>query len=250
MILVYTTLYARHHFECISLGEVCTTAAALQAFSLRNWAYPFDWVISHFADLHATVSDDFKDYLNPQYFSLREDNHGVINKYGIVFVHDFPTIQYPESTQDAERINEGTLSTEWLQALPTIQDKYERRINRFKEKCSAQHKVYFFRHLGTSRDDAVKLRNLITSKYPHLDFVVIIISNQPEHAQQWEEQKIRNYYFNQKLIWNDIQEWDRIFRDLGIMTDDMPAPKDFIYRKYKKNLCGQCHYCQEIAIGS
>lgn len=87
-------LYSQNNFECISLGSVCSTGAALQAFDLRNLAYPFDWVMSSFPALHSTIADEFKDYLNPRYFRVRNDNHGVINKYGIVFVHDFPTIHY------------------------------------------------------------------------------------------------------------------------------------------------------------
>lgn len=244
IILVCTTVYSQNDFECISLGEVCSTGAALQAFHLRNSAYPFDWVISSFAALRSTISDDFKDYLNPQYFRIREDNHGVINKYGTIFVHDFPTIHYTgNNIQKEELINEGVLSPEWLNALPLIQDKYERRINRFMEKCNSKNKIYFFRHFGISRSEAIGLRNLIASKYPHLDFVLVVVGNHPAYAKQWGDQKIKNYYLNDTQVWNDVREWAKIFRDLGIMAD-IKTPINCIVEEYAKNLCGHCCYCQ------
>ena len=239
-----TPLYPQNNFECISLGEVCSTAAAFQAFNLRNAAYPFDWVISHFPALCWTISDDFKDYLNPVYFKVRGDNHGVINKYEVVFVHDFPTVDYTgNNIQKEDLITESVLSPDWIQALPLIQDKYKRRINRFIEKCNSKSKVYLVRHLEITRDEAIGLRSLIESKYPNLDFVLVVVGNNPAYANPWGDQKIKNYYLNDTQVWSDVKEWKRIFSDLGILSDDR-FPLDFRVEEYAKNLCGQCSYCQ------
>lgn len=237
-------LYSQKGVECISLGRECSTAAAFQAFKLRNAAYPFDWVISSFAALYSVISDDFKDYLNPQYFRIREDNHGVINKYGIVFVHDFPTIHYTGNNIAKEDIvNESILSPQWLNALPLIQNKYERRINRFIEICDSKNKVYFFRHFGIARHEAIQLRNLIELKYPHLDFVLVVVGNHSAYAKQWGERKIKNYYLNDTQIWNDVREWQRILNDLDILSS-VRISLQFLVEEYTKNLCGHCWYCQ------
>jgi hypothetical protein len=245
MIFLCMFLYSQSHFECISLGEVCTTGAALQAFDLRNVAYPFDWVISPFLALYSVIFNDFKDYLNPEYFTIREDFRGIMNKYEIVFLHDFPTIEYVgNNILEEDIINTHILSPDWLDSLPFIQEKYERRINRFREKCNSQDKIYFFRHVGINRENAIELRNLIESTYSNLDFVLVIVGNNPAYAEPWREQKIRNYYLNDTDVWNDVREWQRIFNDLGILTD-LKHSIDFIVKKYKNNLCGHCNYCQK-----
>jgi hypothetical protein len=250
MVFVSTFLYAQRHFECISLGEVCSTGAALQAFDLRNAAYPFDWVISPFSAIYSLISNDFKDYLNPEFFRIREDNRGVINKYGVVFVHDFPTINYIGNNIATEDIvNEYTLSPDWLSALPLIQEKYERRINRFIQKCSSDDTIYLFRHVGITRDQAIELRDLIELKYPNLDFVLVVVGNNPAYSEQWGDEKIRNYYLNDTEVWNDVREWKRIFNDLGILVDSNYSI-DINVRKYTENFCGHCHYCQKKLYGT
>jgi len=87
------------------------------------------------------------------------------------------------------------------------------------------------------------LRNLIESKFPQLDFVLVVVGNRPTYAKQWGERKIRNYYLNDTHVWNDVKQWKSIFSDLGILQDDK-RPIDSIAEEYVKNLCGQCEYCQ------
>jgi len=142
MLCVCFSLYAQSNFECISIGAECSTGAALQAFKLRSFACPFDWVISSFPAMRSAIADNFSDYLNPQYFKIRKDNHGVINKYGIVFVHDFPTIHYTgNNIENVDAISESILAPDWIKSLPFIQDKYARRINRFTEQCNSENKI-------------------------------------------------------------------------------------------------------------
>lgn len=242
-IFICIPLFGKKNFECIGLGQVCSTAAALQAFDLRNAAYPFDWTITPFLGLQATLAQEFRDYLNPSHFSIREDNHGIINKYGIVFVHDFPTVDYTGSDiQKEDGIGESVLAPDWLDALPLIQNKYERRINRFIEQCHSKNKIYFFRHFQITRIEAKKLRNTIESLYPKLDFVLVVVGNNQSYAKSWGERRIRNYYLNDTQVWNDVREWKRIFSDLGIIVDTKIA-MDSIVAKYESNLCGYCAYC-------
>lgn len=243
LIFACTSLYGQKSFECIGFGQACSTAAALHAFDLRNAAYPFDWTITSFLGLHTAVSQEFKDYLNPSYFRIREDNHGIINKYGIVFVHDFPTVDYTGGDiQKEDGIGENILAADWLDALPLIQNKYERRIHRFIEKCHSKNKIYFFRHFQITRSEAKKLRNILESLYPKLDFVLVVVGNNASYAKQWGDRKIKNYYLNDTHVWNDVKEWKRIFSDLGIVTD-VRTSMSSIATEYESSLCGNCFYC-------
>lgn len=206
-------------YECISLGEVCTVGAALQAFELRNAAYPFDWIISQYKPLCTVLEQNFHDFLNADYLSVREDNHGVINKYGLVFVHDFPTFNYIGNLETEDIVNENVLHPNWLQFLPAIQKKYDRRIQRLHDVCNDNKKIYFIRHGGIqSQNQACALRDILKTAYPYLDFILVIVGNDPSFANQWGEHNIRNYYLGNQAVWNDVAEWQKIFTDLGLLS--------------------------------
>jgi hypothetical protein len=230
--------------ECIGLGEVCSTAAALQAFNLRQATYPFDWIISRSPSLLATLQQDFCFFLAEPYLYLRGDNHGVINRDGLEFVHDFPTINYVGANPAKEDlIVETVLRADWKQYLADIQKKYARRIERFRERCTSNKKIYFIRHFGTSHRDAIEIRNSIKKMYPNLDFTLVIVGNNGAFAHQWGEENIRNYYLNDTVVWNDVAEWKRIFEDLGLLTDTR-CSLDIYAQRYQEALCGQCSYCK------
>lgn len=237
--------YTQNNFKCISLGEVCSTSAALQAFNLRNAAYPFDWTISPLSGVSLALFEDFQEYLNPKYFKIRGDKHGVINKYGITFVHDFPTINYTgNNIEQEDLINENILLSSWLGSLPQIQDKYFRRIRRFLEDCNSKDKIFFFRHFSATKNAAIKLRDLIEIKYPNLQFTLVIVGNKPdEYIKPWHERKIKNYYLNDTLVWNDVKEWNKIFTDLGLIQKTKSFNLNLI--DYTKHLCGHCYYCKK-----
>lgn len=212
-----------YEYECISLGEVCTTAAALQAFGLRKAAYPFDWTISMYQSLYDILKNDFQDFLNPNYLSIRPDNHGIINKYGLVLVHDFPTMHTSNDIENADLINEDTLHPDWINFLSDVQKKYNRRIERFRNMCMSNKKIYFIRHGGTSRDRACLLRNLLKTSYPHLNFTLVIVGHDSSFATPWKEKNIKNYYLDSTTVWNDVAQWKNIFIDLGLYNNKTPV---------------------------
>ena len=233
-------------YECIGLGETCTVGAALQAFELRKAAYPFDWIISPYASLCSVLEQNFQDFLNPSYLSVRSDKHGIINKYGLVFVHDFPTIHYLGDPKNDDLINENVLSQEWIKFLPDIQEKYDRRIERLRDTCMSSKKIYFIRHGGIrSRDEACILRNILKTTYPSLDFTLVIVGNNSYFAEQWEEQNIKNYHLKDTGIWNDVAEWKAIFVDLGLIISsnetNLQKRMDHYYEKYRSYLEKEHH---------
>jgi hypothetical protein len=213
------SLAQNNSYECIGFGETCTVAAALQAFNLRNSAYPFDWTISHYESLCEILENDFHGFLNQDYLRLREDGHGVINKYGLIFVHDFPTITYSGNVETEDTVGEGELCSNWIDFLPEIEKKYARRIQRLRDVCNSNKKVYFVRHMGIrSKEEACILRDIIKKHYPHLDFILVIASNDSSFDNPWEEENIKNYYLKPTEKWNDIAEWKKIFVDLGLVS--------------------------------
>jgi len=224
-------------YECIGLGETCTVAAALEVFNLRNAAYPFDWIISEYRSVCNILEEDFQDFLNPDYLSIHPNFHGVINKYGLVFVHDFPTVGYTGELNIDAPLNEDILHPDWINALPEIEKKYLRRIERFRHACMSNKKIFFIRHQGIkSVQEACVLRNILKKSYPNLDFILIIVGNDSSFAEPWDEPNIKNYYLKQTSVWNDVNEWATIFKDLGLVTEfknmNLQEKMDYHYIKY------------------
>jgi len=233
---------------CVSLGEVCSPAIALRTFNLRQAAYPFDWIISRTPCLFTTLRQDFGFFLAEPYLRVRSDNHGVINKDGLEFVHDFPTINYVGTDLEKEDwIKETVLRADWKQYLPDVQKKYARRIERFRSLCTSNKKVYFIRHFGTTRSEAIQIRNLIKQLYPSLDFILVVIhNNYAEFAYPWGEENIRNYYFNDQIDgWEDVAQWKRIFESLGLLSRNKKYPIANYMQRYQEALCGHCDYCRK-----
>ena len=48
----------------ISLGQSCTVAGAVRDYGIREFAFPFDWIVSPFNSLYQVFEDDFKFFRN------------------------------------------------------------------------------------------------------------------------------------------------------------------------------------------
>lgn len=207
-------------FECISLGSNCVVASALEVFQLRNAAYPFDWIVSPFESLCAVLEQDFYDFLNPDYLSVDDNNYGILNKYGFGLMHDFPTVEFVGDFEHVEGpMGHGKLRQDWIKFLPEVEKKYARRIQRLRDVCKGNKKIFFIRYGGiNSREEACTLRNILKNSYPNLNFILVIIGNQFSFSEQWGEHAIKNYYFSNQIAGNDVTEWKKIFTDLNIIS--------------------------------
>jgi hypothetical protein len=118
---------------------------------LRSNAYPFDWILSNINGIKTCVADNFSNFINYDYIEFKntsmnfpyiendfpcdngnngnnENNIELIRAkhklYGFTFVHDF----------------KSTMSDD----LDKIKEKYERRINRFKNIMRSDIKKILF----------------------------------------------------------------------------------------------------------
>jgi len=116
--------------EIISLGSACTIARAARLNNLRDTAYPFDWLISPFDALKAGFEDDFAQLLIPEQTREREDGKAVIDGYGFVYTHDFPTIKHTETPEDGEIMPVNKLLPTWKDSIEIVKAKFARRLTR------------------------------------------------------------------------------------------------------------------------
>lgn len=89
------------------------------------------------------------------------------------------------------------------EAYKDVMQKINRRIQRFYATLQRTDITVFFVRIMVTREQAVRFRSLIRSKFPHLKFIFVALSNTSDFQYNWDEHNIRNFYFN-----NPVYQWD------------------------------------------
>lgn len=175
----------------ITLGGACGPSLMLRELNLRKAAYPFDWIVSPFESVYNAIDDDFEYFF--QNLTVRSNNQGVIDYYGFHFVHDLPTVcDAGADLLNVDFIGNNDLAGNWEAALPLVREKYQRRIDRFRQACLGKETIFFLSD-GLLKEHTLILRDLISKKYPSLDFVLIVFSPNESFRNPWHFEKIRNF---------------------------------------------------------
>jgi len=164
----------------VSLGSGCDTALTLRDCGLRNVAFPFDWLVTDSHEkLILLLDDNFEFFTNKTMFSPLEDprisdhpNCLKNNYYDILFYHEGSTLY---EWSNAEKYEEQ---------LNRLKDKYDRRIDRFRELSSYPGEVYFIRNFVSSNpiqanchsELATELKNALRRFFPDLNFFLVIVT--------------------------------------------------------------------------
>lgn len=163
----------------VSLGSYCAPASLVRSCGHRKAAYPFDWNICMDGEkLIEILQEGFLNFLNNDYLVPFGWATLLNTYYHIEFVHDGSW--------------EGNDSSIYM---PILQDKYSRRIARFKNLNEHQGKVFFIRsayinslddinrfykiseNIEISDNYALRLYEALRAFFPTLDFNLIIINN-------------------------------------------------------------------------
>uniref|UniRef100_A0A6C0IJ22 Uncharacterized protein n=1 Tax=viral metagenome TaxID=1070528 RepID=A0A6C0IJ22_9ZZZZ len=101
---------------------------------LREYALPFDWVVSTISSLEECFKDNFSKFHTGLHFNYNKKR--LIDAYGFEFPHDYPletaeldTVS-KEDTFFSEEEERGIVE-DWEKYYSTVKEKYERRIQRF-----------------------------------------------------------------------------------------------------------------------
>jgi len=161
----------------VSLGCDCMPSIHLRGQGLRQAAFPFDWNFTFLLDKFLLIlEEDFAAFLSPRHL-IEKQVGGILNtRYMIDFKHDGIFL-------DATT---GGISTD-------VSEKYERRIERFRNLRNYRGKVVFIRsahdfarfpfyeygdkNIGKiNATEAVALRDALVRYFPHLDFALVIVN--------------------------------------------------------------------------
>lgn len=155
----------------ISLGSTCAPADALRRIGVRNEAYPFDWLRTSVVNVVQCIQTKFSQFLR----SPRVCGNFIVDAYGFQFSHDFKTVNL-EKYQETPIYPEAAIASDWENWLPAIEEKYERRIQRFHTTL-ADSKVVFV--LEDTVDDALlsDLHDTCVSLYNNKDIYCMVINS-------------------------------------------------------------------------
>ena len=229
----------------INIGYNCSSYDILKKFNLKTYSYPFDTKVIYEIPLINCLEDDFKEFMNEEYFTLYFDRECPVNKYGIVLNHIFPFDETNENDNDYYSINyveeyldikfcnfiddkiidykynlhshnkPRILSKNYLDILPELKNKFNRRINRFRETMMSNDNVYLFRNEKISKESCIQIYNILINRYPNINLKIIAISKYDEKFKEnWDNKNILNYFIDEN---NEYEDLNNIFKNIGLI---------------------------------
>lgn len=199
----------KNKYECIfSLGSACFCAELLTKAKLRVFSSPFDWLSAgSFEKKAELICNDFKDFLNIEDLEkigereYPENCDVYLNKLnGITFHHDFPK------------------GEELSQTYQKVKDKYDKKINRLKEKlCNSQNSlVVYMNHSDEciNEDDKaviISLTERINKKFGKTNIDVLYV----KHNKDMKDNEFRISQISPNAYVAELYNKQRDNDDLG-----------------------------------
>ncbi|MBB3131725.1 hypothetical protein FHS19_006448 [Paenibacillus rhizosphaerae] len=154
-------------YEAIfSLGDLCLVSIQLEKYNLRPYAGPLDWMSSYnLSDVNRLLANRFARFMDRNNLVVEKQLSDALylvmeTEYNLGSNHDFFT---HANTPDN------------LAAYPSVKAKYDRRVERFLNKCATSRKTLFIRTEGTF-EQAEELRNILSGLVAH-EFSILLINH-------------------------------------------------------------------------
>ncbi|MDP1880207.1 MAG: DUF1796 family putative cysteine peptidase [Parachlamydiaceae bacterium] len=216
LIFFQTLCFSETHI--ISIGRDCQVANMLQHFNLKLLPYPFDWMdSSDFKGLMLAIENDLQHFLDPNY--LKHEGNFIKNTYyNFVFNHFFPIVNHPLTE---EVFKEGRVVTNFLDYLPHVQRVQNQRIENFLSLLSTTQDLVFFIRTHSNPEEANVFVEMMKQKYPHLNFILVVVHDRFELIGDWNIPRVINFYTTMgphiNKVWWKVAEWKLIFIQLGLI---------------------------------
>jgi hypothetical protein len=190
-------------FNYLTIGGDCAPAAALRNLNLRECALPFDWIVSNINSLQKCFETNFVNFHKK--LILNRTKTRLIDYYGFEFPHDYPLSHMNDVKNN---IGEGVFGEEngkcitdkWNDYYEIVLDKYNRRIDRFKNIINEDKPIIVLCKYTTR--DVLELQKLFIKYYKKTNIYFINSSNEI-----FENDNIKNIYTEKNNVWNDVNAW-------------------------------------------
>lgn len=153
----------------INLGGDCQVAWQMHIHGIRNYALPFDKLITPFNALYKVLENRFANFLNPENLEFRQEpsKYIVDTLYDIRLIHDF------------------TFTKDFLAQYEAIKLVYDRRIKRFLTLMIESNHILFIRKIIT-QEETVLLYQLLCTLYPEKNFDLLVVDGTEEIKKCWQ----------------------------------------------------------------
>lgn len=192
----------------INLGGDCQVAYQLAHHSLRNYALPFDALITPYESLKRMLQNSFEGFMTPENFEFVSSGKYILDKkYGTRLLHDF-------------KIRE-----DFLKDYQEISSKYERRISRLMDLIVTSEYPLFIRK-KLAREQARELQGLLSAMRHGRPFLLVALDGTVEIFFEWHLEGVRNFYLRQPrpYVWQgDSEAWKDIFAAVGLATHNLSS---------------------------
>lgn len=210
ILLFYTTNSTAQTFDAIiNLGGDCQVAYQLQTNGLRQYALPFDALITPYETLQKILEHNCDGFMTQDNFVLADDEkYALDQKYGSRLIHDF-------------KLNKEEFLTDYEE----IATKYQRRIERLQYlTMNSEYPLFIRKHI--TKEQAIKLRDTLSTIRQGKPFLLVALDGTEEMQSDWQLENVRNYYLRQRdpYTWKgDGQVWKEIFQAIGLKTNTATA---------------------------
>lgn len=191
------------NYNYLTIGNDCSPAAALRNLNIREFALPFDWVVSTINALEKCFESNFAYYHKNLVFNCNKTR--LIDFYGFEFPHDYPLNHMVDKENE---VGEGVfgeesgkhITDEWINYYDIVLDKYNRRIERFKNIITDTKPIIVLCRYNT--EDVIKLQEILM-KYYNKENIYFVNSS----TEEFENDKIKNIHTEANDVWNDATMW-------------------------------------------
>jgi Putative papain-like cysteine peptidase (DUF1796) len=192
----------------LTIGHDCSPAAALRGLDLREFALPFDWVVSNVNTLEVCFRTNFNFFHKNLVFNHNKTR--LIDFYGFQFPHDYPLNDMSNHEDD---IGEGLFAEEkgksiindWTKYHNMVLDKYDRRIQRFNHIINDAKPIIVLCRYNTL--DVFKLQNIFMKYYNNHNLYFVNSARDP-----FENDNIINIHTEKNNIWNELEIWKKALK--------------------------------------
>jgi hypothetical protein len=197
-------------FNFLTLGYDCSPAAALRNLNLREFALPFDWIVSGVDTLEKCFESKFL-YFH-KHLEFNHNKTRLIDYYGFQFPHDYPLNHITDANSVGEGIfgeeNNKCIHDKWVDYYDIVLDKYNRRIERFNKIINDTNPIIVLCRYSTK--DVLLLQNAFIK---HFNIEPVYFVNSSNEI--FENDKIININTEKNLdVWNDTAVWKQGIDDI------------------------------------
>lgn len=190
-------------YQYLSLGYDCSPAATLRVLNLRPCALPFDWVVSNKQSLKRCLDERFEGYHTD--IKRIPSKTRVIDKYGFLFPHDYPTTQNIDTENTTETgdviYDEKIIVDDFAKYSDGVVHKYKRRIERFLAILAQPGPVIVL--MRCSVRDAIFFKGVFAKKYNKSNCIFVVATKEnwpaPNFIVPCNPEKMGDW--NNKDIW-------------------------------------------------